>query len=83
METAGDILGVWVESTGILIGRFILFFFLVFYLSFAIMLIRQVGLLNKLLGTPLSPFIKLLAWVHFLFALLIFIFSLFSLEIMG
>lgn len=83
MTISGDVLGVWITNTGVLLGKFVFLVFLVFYLGFTFLLIRKVSLLNKLLGTPLSSFISFLAWLQLFLALLILIFSLYSLGVVG
>lgn len=38
--------------------------FLVFYAFFALILFRQISIMNKKLPTPLSPFLKFVSIVH-------------------
>lgn len=46
------------------------------YLLFALVIIRQVGLMISFLGTSTKEVIKILSWIHFLGAVGIFIFVL-------
>ncbi|MCL5411811.1 MAG: hypothetical protein M1150_03730 [Patescibacteria group bacterium] len=38
--------------------------FLIFYICFALIMVRQVGLMNSVLGTNLCPILKLIAYLH-------------------
>lgn len=46
------------------------------YLVFALVIIRQVGLMTSFLGSNTTPLIRLVAWIHFFLAAAIFIFVL-------
>jgi hypothetical protein len=46
---------------------------LIVYLVFAFIIVRQVSLLTRTLGTALSPWLKLISWLHFGFSLLLLI----------
>ena len=81
--TGGEVLGLFVESTGLLLARVTIIIFLCAYLIFSLMVVRQTVLLNRLLQTSLSWLLDLLSWFHLLFALGILVFSLFSLKIVG
>lgn len=43
------------------------------YLVFAFLVTRQVRLMKQTLETPLSPTMTLLGWVHFAFAVAVFV----------
>jgi hypothetical protein len=47
--------------------------FLILYTVFAFIIVRQVHLLTRTLGTALSPWLKFIAWVHLVFPVLILI----------
>ncbi|MFH1407974.1 MAG: DUF5657 family protein [Patescibacteria group bacterium] len=49
--------------------------FLLFYAFFAILVVRQIYLMNKALITGISFYIKLIGWLHFAFALLVLFIS--------
>ena len=43
------------------------------YVAFAIIVLRQVGLMSKTLENNFNPFLKLIAWVHLLGAIFSFL----------
>lgn len=43
----------------------------ILYVVFAIVIVRQVKIMNKTISTPLGPVIQLLAWLHLVFALVL------------
>lgn len=45
--------------------------FLIVYLIFAFIIVRQVNLLTRTLGTALSPTLKIIAWAHLGFSVFI------------
>ena len=51
------------------ITRWILAGLIGFYLLFSFMIVRQVNLLTRFLGTSLSPWIKIFAWLYVLYCL--------------
>ncbi|MCG2686019.1 hypothetical protein L6258_01455 [Candidatus Parcubacteria bacterium] len=64
--------GKWEFSAWPLFKLFLLLF-LACYLVFAAVVVRQVQLLNRILGTRLSPFLKLFSSVLFLVVLFLFL----------
>ena len=58
-----------------LTGIFFLLFIFIFLL-FSLIVVRQVQLLNNILGTTLSPVLKLISYIHVFFALSVFILAL-------
>jgi len=55
-----------------------LIIFLVGYLLFAGVVVRQVQLLNRVLGTRLSPVLRFFSWVHLVTVLILFLVTLFN-----
>jgi len=53
-----------------------LLLFLVLYLIFALLVVRQINLLNSVLGTTLSPLFRAVAFLHVLLALSVLLFAL-------
>lgn len=53
-----------------------LLLFLILYLIFALLVVRQVGLLNSVLGTNFSPLFRIVAFLHVLLALGVLLFAL-------
>lgn len=53
-----------------------LLIFLVLYLIFALLVVRQISLLNSVLGTNFSPLFRTVAFLHVLLALGILLFAL-------
>ena len=49
--------------------------FLVLYVIFAFIIVRQVNLLNRTLGTALSPLLKVFAFAHLVISIVIFLLS--------
>ena len=47
--------------------------FLILYLVFAFIIVRQVHLLTRTLGTALSPWLKFIAWAHLVFSVLVLV----------
>ena len=50
--------------------------FLFLYLIFALLVVRQINLLNSVLGTAFSPLFRRIAFLHILLAAGIFLFAL-------
>ncbi|MEK7611440.1 MAG: DUF5657 family protein [Patescibacteria group bacterium] len=75
-NVTGEILGTWVTNFSYILGAVMTVSLLGLYLLFAVMVVRQTLLLNSLLETQASLVLKPLAYLHFIFALLIFILSL-------
>lgn len=50
--------------------------FLFLYLIFALLVVRQVNLLNSVLGTHFSPLFRMVAFLHVLLAAVVFLFAL-------
>ena len=48
--------------------------FLIVYAIFAFVIVRQVNLLTRTLGTALSPWLKVIAFSHFIASVLILLF---------
>jgi len=48
---------------------------LLIYVFFAILVIRQIYLMNKALITGIASYIKLIGWLHLFFALLVLVVS--------
>lgn len=66
------------KSFNIDFDPFIKFAFIVFllgYLIFAFLILRQVNLMTSVLGTNLSPFLKAFAWLHLFVAVIILLVS--------
>jgi uncharacterized membrane protein (DUF485 family) len=49
--------------------------FLIVYCIFAFIIVRQVNLLTRTLGTALSPWLKVIAWAHFVISIVILLFA--------
>lgn len=49
---------------------------LLIYIAFAVIIIRQIGLMSKTLHTEFAIPIKLIAWIHLAAAILIFLLAL-------
>lgn len=79
-DVNGEVLGIWVTNISYLLGALMIVSLLGFYFLFAVMVVRQTLLLNSLLETQASYFLKPLAYLHLLFALILFILSLFYLR---
>lgn len=58
-----------------LFAKALVCFGLFIYLFFAILIIRQVDLMAKTLNGALNLPLKMIAWIHFSFALIIFLLS--------
>lgn len=41
----------------------------VMYVVYAVVIVRQVKIMNKTVSTPLGPMIQVLAWLHLVFAI--------------
>jgi len=50
-----------------------LLLFLAFYIVFALLVIRQINLLNSVVGTHLSPFFRMVALLHVFLAVGVFV----------
>lgn len=74
-NVSGEILGLWVTNLSYLLGALMMVSLLGLYLLFAIMVVRQTLLLNSLLETKASYFLKALAYLHLLFSLVLFLLS--------
>jgi hypothetical protein len=57
------------------IARGVLLFFLFLYLIFALLVVRQISLLNSVLGTHFSPLFRLVALLHVLLAFGVLVFA--------
>lgn len=75
-NVTGEVLGAWVTSFSYFLGAVMSVSLLGLYLLFAVLVVRQTILLNSLLETRASLVLKPLAYLHFIFALLIFVLSL-------
>lgn len=75
-NVTGEVLGAWVTNFSYILGAVMTVSLLGLYLLFAVMVVRQTLLLNSLLETRASLVLKPLAYLHLIFALLIFILSL-------
>lgn len=49
---------------------------LAIYIAFAVIVIRQVGLMSKTLDGEFAPLLKLLSWIHLLVAVTVFFLAL-------
>jgi len=54
---------------------FMAILFLIVYAIFAFIIVRQVNLLVRTLGTALSPWLKVIALVHFIASIIILLFA--------
>ena len=70
-----NVLGATINSWIWSLTKGMVLVFLFLYLVFAFIVWRQTNLLNHVLGTKLSPVIKLVAVLHLIFALLVIILS--------
>lgn len=59
--------------------KVVLLIFLGLYLIFAFLVVRQIRLLNSVLGTNFSPFFKAIALLHVVLAAGVFLFALVTL----
>lgn len=59
--------------TLLLIGKIFALLALGIYIVFALVIIRQVKLMTATIQTGFEGFIKFIAWVHLLFAVLVFV----------
>lgn len=57
------------------LARGILLLFLILYLVFALLVVRQIALLNSVLGTHFSPLFRMVALLHVLLAAGVLIFA--------
>jgi len=62
----------WVIKVLFIIGLFL-------YLAFAVIVIRQVGLMSKTLNGEFSILLKSIAWVHLIISLGVFLLAIFIL----
>lgn len=51
----------------------------ILYFLFALVVVRQVTLMDQTIKTPLAPLLKILAWSHMLVALMVLILAIVSL----
>lgn len=58
------------------LAKVVLLSFLGIYLAFALLVVRQIRLLNSVLGTNFSPLFKTVALLHVLLAVGVFLFAL-------
>ena len=58
------------------LARGILLLFLALYIVFALLVVRQINLLNSVLGTHFSPLFRMVAVLHVLLAVGVFVFAL-------
>lgn len=49
--------------------------FLFLYLIFSLLVVRQINLLNSVLGTAFSPLFRRVSFLHVLLALVVFLFA--------
>ena len=63
----------WLNLAPMLIFKGILMVFLLGYFIFALVIVRQVQLMTSVLETKLSPLIKVLARVHLLLVIGVFV----------
>ena len=61
------------------VAKILVLFALLLYIAFAIMVVREVNLMNRTLKGVFNLPIKIIAWLHFAFAILIFIIALITL----
>lgn len=52
-----------------------LFVFLVLYVLLAILIVRQIYLMNRTLETGIAPYIKFIGWFHLIFSVVVLVFS--------
>lgn len=74
-NVGGEVLGLWVTNLSYLLGALMMVSLLGLYFVFATMVVRQTLLLNSLLETKASYFLKPLAYLHLLFSLILFLLS--------
>jgi hypothetical protein len=58
------------------LARGVLLLFLVLYLIFALLVVRQINLLNSVVGTHFSPLFRMVALLHVLLAVGVLVFAL-------
>lgn len=59
--------------------KLLLLFGIAVYLVFAVVVIRQVGLMTETVDMPFDPTLRTLAWAHLIFAMSVFLIALFAL----
>ncbi len=52
-----------------------LFVFLALYILLAILIVRQIYLMNKTLETGIAPYIKVIGWFHLIFSVMVLAFA--------
>jgi len=61
------------------LAKLLVVFGLLLYLGFAVVVIRQVSLMNQALNGAFNLPVKVVAWVHFLLAIAVFLLAIFLL----
>lgn len=75
MSFDSTLFGPFVGASLFLVVKFMAITLIFIYILFALLVIKQVAMMNAVLKTKFAPFLAVMSYAHFLFALLIFVLS--------